>query len=121
VPLDWLGLGGWGGVQHPGSSSSGGFSDIMEVTHDQCNNGVCCLEGSYCNYACPPGLLGYQWPSTQGSTGQSVGGLLCKGGKLYKTNSAYNTLCASGATEVNVFVQNKLSQNVAICQTMYPG
>ena len=121
VALPWIGLGGWAGVQQPGSSSSSGFSDIMGVTPSQCNNGVCCLEGAYCSYACPPGSQKFQWPSEQGGSGQSVGGVLCQGGKLYKTNPAVQTLCGPGTTVVNVQVQNKLSQNVAICRTDYPG
>lgn len=121
MAVSWLGLGGWTSVQQPGSSSGGGFSNILGVTSSQCNNGVCCLEGAYCSYACEPGSQKFQWPSEQGATGQSVGGVLCKGGKLYKTNSAYQTLCGPGTNAVNVQIQNKLSQNVAICRTDYPG
>lgn len=121
IPVNWIGLGGWSSVQQPGSSSGGGFSNIVGITTAQCNNGVCCLEGAYCSYACPPGSQKFQWPSEQGATGQSVGGLLCKGGKLYKTNSASGTLCGPGTDKVSVQVVNKLSQNVAICRTDYPG
>jgi len=121
VPVNWIGLGGWSGVQLPGSSSGAGFDNIVGVTSAQCNNGVCCLEGAYCSYACPPGSQKFQWPSEQGATGQSVGGVLCQGGKLYKTNSGYGTLCGPGTNAVNVQVVNKLSQNVAICRTDYPG
>jgi hypothetical protein len=120
IPVNWIGLGGWSSVQLP-ASSSGGFSNIVGVTTAQCNNGVCCLEGAYCSYACPPGSQKFQWPSEQGATGQSVGGLFCKGGKLHKTNSDSGTLCGPGTDKVSVQVVNKLSQNVAICRTDYPG
>lgn len=121
VAVDWIGLGGWTGVQQPGSDN-GGYSDIMTVTSDTCSNGDCCTEGSFCSYACPAGYQKAQWPSTQGSTGQSVGGIQCQGGKLHLTNpSMSKNLCMTGATEVTVLIQNELSQNVAVCRTDYPG
>ena len=121
VPLDYLGLGGWTGVQSPGSTS-GGYGNIMTVTQGQCSNGDCCLEGDFCSYACPAGYQKSQWPATQGATGQSVGGIQCQGGKLHLTNSALsNKLCIPGASQVTVQVKNTMGQNVAICRTDYPG
>ena len=115
VAVDWLGLGGWTGVQNPGSDS-GGFGNILTVTSGGCT------EGSYCSYACPPGYQKSQWPTTQGSTGQSVGGILCQGGKLHLTNSAMSTsLCMQGASEVTVQATNNMGQGVAVCRTDYPG
>lgn len=115
VAVDWIGLDGWIGVQSPGSSS-GGFGDINTAT------GGGCTEGAYCSYACPAGLQKSQWPSVQGSTGQSVGGLQCQGGKLHLTNpSLSNKLCIPGASEVTVQVKNNLGQQVAVCRTDYPG
>lgn len=117
VPVEWTGLGGWTGIQSPGSSGLSGYSNIMTVT-----SGGSCTEGSYCSYACPPGYQKTQWPTTQGSTGQSVGGLKCSGGKLTLTNPALsNKLCMTGASGVQVLVQNKMSENVAVCRTDYPG
>jgi hypothetical protein len=121
LPVDWLNLGGWASVQKPGTTLAAGFNDILGITKAQCTGSGCCLEGSFCSYACPEGYLKYQWPAMQGATGQSVGGLQCKGGKLYLTNPSVKTLCAAGAPEIKVMVQNKLSQNVAICRTNYPG
>lgn len=121
LPVDWLNLGGWASVQKPGTTLASGYNDILGVTKAQCTGSGCCLEGSFCSYACPEGYLKYQWPSMQGATGQSVGGLQCKGGKLYLTNPSVKTLCAAGAPKIKVMVQNKLSQNVAICRTNYPG
>ncbi|CAB65613.1 putative secreted beta-glucosidase PSU1 [Schizosaccharomyces pombe] len=101
VALDYLGYGGYSGIQiGDGAGSS-------------------CVEGAYCSYACSPGMLKTQWPSTQPSDGETRGGLLCKGGKLYRTNTAYDNLCENGVGTASV--QNTLGQGVAICQTDYPG
>jgi hypothetical protein len=121
VATSWLDLGGWASVQLPAITLASGYSNILEMTQSQCSNGDCCVEGAFCSYACPAGYLKYQWPSMQGATGQSIGGLICKNGKLHLTNPSMNTLCAVGTTNVNIVVQNKLSQEVAICQTNYPG
>ncbi|KAF2397785.1 SUN-domain-containing protein, partial [Trichodelitschia bisporula] len=121
VPVDWLNLGGWASVQKPNVVEVSGFNDILTVTKNECQGDNCCLEGAFCSYACPEGYMKYQWPSTQGATGQSVGGLQCKNGKLHLTNPSINTLCATGTNNVNVWIENRLSKNVAICRTNYPG
>jgi hypothetical protein len=122
VHLDYLGLGGWTGVQSPGFGSSLlGLTNIKTVTHGNCQGSNCCAEGMYCSYACPAGYQKAHWPSTQGLTGQSVGGLLCKNGKLYKTNAKHDTLCITGNTEVTVLVRNEMSSSAAVCRTDYPG
>lgn len=120
--VSYMGLGGWIGIQDPGSDS-GGFSNIETVTSSSCPGGSsCCSEGMYCSYACPAGYQKSQWPTTQGSTGQSVGGLLCQNGKLHLTNSDLSSnICIPGATQVNIQVENQLSQSVAVCRTDYPG
>lgn len=116
IPVDWMGLGGWTGIQHPGSTL-GGYGNIRTALH-----GDGCTDGAYCSYACPAGYQKSQWPTTQGATGQSVGGIKCDGGKLYLTNpSMSKKLCMTGATEVEIKVENKLSKNVAVCRTDYPG
>ncbi len=121
VSVEWLGLGGWIGIQQPGSSE-GGFSNIMTVTKSTCAGGNCCSEGSYCSYACPGGYQKSQWPSTQGATGQSVGGIVCRNGKLHLTNPSMSTsLCMTGTSNVAVQVQNKMKKNAAVCRTDYPG
>lgn len=114
VPLDYLGLGGWSGIQYV-SLVDQVISDIVTaVTGDTCNS------GSMCSYACPPGYQKSQWPTTQGSTGQSVGGLECKNGKLYLTNSALSKkICIPGTGGVKV--RNELPEQVAVCRTDYPG
>ena len=113
--VPWENLGGWTGVQTPGTTVNGLFDDI----HTAISGG--CTDGSYCSYACPFPYIATQWPDAQGATGQSIGGLLCKNGKLYLTNSDSNKLCRSSAPNVTVKVLNKLSKNVAICKTDYPG
>lgn len=117
VAVDWLGLGGWTGIQNCPSEVAGGFTNIETVT-----SGGSCSEGHYCSYACPPGYQKSQWPTTQGSTGQSVGGIKCQNGKLHLTNpSMSKSLCMKGAQQVTILVENKLSKNVAVCRTDYPG
>lgn len=114
IALDYLGFGGWSGVQ--GVTISGNaVSNIVTAI-----SGSGCTEGSMCSYACPPGYQKAQWPSTQGSTGQSVGGLSCSGGKLHLTNSALSSsLCIEGTG--NVQATNNAGSVVAICRTDYPG
>ncbi|GAB1194277.1 hypothetical protein BDV32DRAFT_443 [Aspergillus pseudonomiae] len=114
VALDYLDLGGWSGIQYV--SLAGKFvSDIVTaVTGDKCTS------GAMCSYACPAGYQKSQWPSTQGATGQSVGGLECKAGKLYLTNPTLSKkLCIEGVGGVHA--QNNLGEEIAICRTDYPG
>ncbi|KAK5136503.1 hypothetical protein LTR08_002847 [Meristemomyces frigidus] len=121
VAVDWMGLGGWTGIQSPGSSV-GGYSDIETVTSSTCDDGTCCTEGSFCSYACPAGYQKAQWPVLQGTTGQSVGGIQCVNGKLHLTNSALSkSLCMTGADQVTILIENKLLNNAAVCRTDYPG
>jgi hypothetical protein len=116
IPVDWMGLGGWTGVQQAGSTL-GGYGNIRTALH-----GDGCTEGAYCSYACPAGYQKSQWPTTQGATGQSVGGILCQGGKLRLTNTAMSKkLCMTGTTKVDVKIENNLGSNVAVCRTDYPG
>lgn len=57
---------------------------------------------------------------SQQANGESVGGLLCKNGKLWLTRpEASKKLCQAGSD--NTIVENKLAQGVAICRTDYPG
>lgn len=117
VPADWLGLGGWTGVQRiPGYSlAANAISNIQTA-----NAGEGCTPGSFCSYACPPGYQKSQWPAAQGSTGQSIGGLYCnKDGKLELSRLVNHQLCTPGVG--NIQVKNLHSKNVAICRTDYPG
>jgi hypothetical protein len=114
VSIDYLNMGGWSGLQAVTISGSTVSKIVTGVS------GQSCVEGMMCSYACPPGYQKTQWPSTQGSTGQSVGGLSCSGGMLHLTNSALSTsLCMPGTG--NVYAQNNAGSIVAICRTDYPG
>lgn len=121
VAVDYLGLGGWTGIQNPTETLLEGFADILTIASGDCTDGSCCNDGYYCSYACPAGYQKSQWPTTQGSTGQSVGGLLCKNGKLYKTNEDFDTICITGASDVTVLVRNEMGEDAAVCRTDYPG
>ncbi|KAF8429223.1 hypothetical protein EV426DRAFT_713936 [Tirmania nivea] len=101
IPISWMKFGGWTGVQ-----INGGAGDK-------------CVDGGLCSYACPPGYSKAQWPEVQPASGESHGGLRCENGKLYKTNSAYNSLCVKGHGDV--YVKNEVSKSVPICRTDYPG
>ena len=116
IEVEWANLDGWAGIQYVTVEGN-------MVTHivTAVPGGKGCIPGAMCSYACPPGYQKSQWPSTQGSTGQSVGGIQCNAnGKLTLTNSELSkTLCIKGTGATHV--QNKLSYNAAICRTDYPG
>lgn len=114
VPLSYLGMGGWSGLQAVTISGNAVTNIVTGVS------GQTCTEGMMCSYACPPGYQKAQWPSTQGATGQSVGGLQCSGGKLHLTNpSLSSSLCIPGVGGVQA--TNNAGGVVAICRTDYPG
>jgi SUN family beta-glucosidase len=114
IPIDYLGQDGWIGIQKV-SIANNFVQDIVTGI-----SGDSCTDGAMCSYACPPGYLKSQWPSTQGATGQSVGGLECSGGKLKLTNPDLSkSLCIKGTGGVKA--QNKAGDVVSICRTDYPG
>jgi hypothetical protein len=102
IALNYLGFGGWSGLYHDDTSTGGS-----------------CVDGTYCSYACQPGMSKTQWPSNQPANGVSVGGLYCKNGYLYRTNQNANYLCEWGIDSARVV--SEISQSVAICRTDYPG
>lgn len=104
ISVDWI------------SGLNGGYTSIMNLNGDTSST---CQDGFYCSYACQAGMSKTQWPSNQPSNGMSVGGLLCKGGKLYRSNPDQQYLCQWDQQAAN-FV-SKLNQDVAICRTDYPG
>ncbi|CAK7221977.1 Sperm-associated antigen 4 protein [Sporothrix bragantina] len=116
VAVDWVGLDGWASIQTTGSWTPGvSISDIVEPVSGGC------VEGSFCSYACAPGQTKSQWPTTsQGSTGQSIGGLWCNAdGYLELTNPNFNTLCMDGLGGISI--ENQLSDVACVCGTNYPG
>ncbi|CCH61432.1 hypothetical protein TBLA_0E03780 [Henningerozyma blattae CBS 6284] len=102
IPIDWMNQGGWSGIENADTSTGGS-----------------CQEGSYCSYACQPGMSKTQWPSNQPADGRSVGGLLCKNGYLYRSNPDADYLCEWGTD--SAMIVSELDQGVAICRTDYPG
>lgn len=117
VPLNWLNMDGWAGLQRvPGySTRSLSISEIHTGI-----SGETCEPGTMCSYACPPGYQKTQWPDAQGNTGQSIGGLFCNSdGYLELTRDNHDTLCERG--EGGVVIQNDLDEVVATCRTDYPG
>lgn len=116
IEIEYMKIGGWSGIQYP-TFEGDTVSDIVTAVPGMQN----CTIGAFCSYACPPGYQKTQWPSTQGKTKQSVGGLLCnKHGKLELTNPTLSRkLCmkGTGATEV----ENNLKKGACICRTDYPG
>ncbi|PQE31604.1 Secreted beta-glucosidase sun1 protein [Rutstroemia sp. NJR-2017a WRK4] len=116
ISVDYLGLEGWIGIQSvPGYSTSA--SSIVHI--DTVISGGC-VKNSFCSYACPAGYQKSQWPTAQGSTGQSIGGLYCNAnGKLELSQSSQPQLCIKGAG--GIYVENKLEKTVSVCRTDYPG
>ncbi|KAK3178813.1 hypothetical protein OEA41_000950 [Lepraria neglecta] len=116
IEVEWANIGGWSGIQYVTIEGN-------TVTHidTAVPGGDGCKPGAMCSYACPPGYQKSQWPSAQGTTGQSVGGISCNSdGKLALTNRGLSkNLCIPGTGAVTV--QNKMSNNAAICRTDYPG
>ncbi|CRG89065.1 hypothetical protein PISL3812_06100 [Talaromyces islandicus] len=115
IALDYFNIGGWSGIQYPTLNSLGTLVESIVTAV----SGQSCTEGAMCSYHCPPGYLKSQWPKTQGATGQSVGGLTCKGGKLHRTRTDQDTLCIPGVQAVTV--ENQLRGVVSVCRTDYPG
>lgn len=116
IEIDYMRIGGWSGIQYP-TFEGDTVSDIVTAVPGMQN----CTNGAFCSYACPPGYQKTQWPSTQGKTKQSVGGLLCNGhGKLELTNPQLSRkLCAKGTGATKV--ENNLKKGACICRTDYPG
>ena len=120
VNLDYLGFGGWSGVQYTSSFSGDLAAGSAIVNIATAVKGQGCKAGAFCSYACPPGYQKIQWPKSQGSSGESIGGLFCNSnGLLELTRDGVSQLCGAGAGGVEV--KNSLSKNVAICRTDYPG
>lgn len=102
VELPWVGLNGWSSIRPPWGGS-----------HNEC------VEGAYCSYACKPGMTKTQWPENdQPESGESIGGLICRNGKLYRTRPGH-ALCENGAD--TAYIKSSLGQSVYFCQTDYPG
>ncbi|KAK2628262.1 hypothetical protein QTJ16_002908 [Diplocarpon rosae] len=118
VPANWLGLGGYTGIQITPFYSVGAssISDIITGIAD----GGGCVKKSFCSYACPAGYQKAQYPEAQGANGESLGGLFCNAeGKLELTREGYKTLCQKGVGGVTA--ESSLDKVVSVCRTDYPG
>lgn len=98
-------------------SIKGGWTSIM--SGDGVSTSDTCKDGFFCSYSCAAGMSKTQWPSNQPASGASVGGLECRGGKLYRTNQDSKYLCEWGAQTAGFI--SKIDKDVAICRTDYPG
>jgi hypothetical protein len=104
VAVDWI------------SGLNGGWTSIMAMDGSTSET---CKDGFYCSYACQAGMSKTQWPQNQPNDGRSVGGLQCKGGKLYRTNRNSKFLCSWGSDTASF--ESNLDDVVSICRTDYPG
>lgn len=119
VAVDWLGTAGWASIQKVSGYTFGVSTAISSIVAGV--SGDSCTAGAFCSYACPDGYVKSQWPSAQGATGQSIGGLYCNSdNKLELSRSSYSTLCQKGCGGVTI--KNKFSSGgAAVCRTDYPG
>lgn len=102
IKVPWANLDGWTTIY---LASNGGATT--------------CVEGALCSYACQAGMSKTQWPKDQPASGESRGGLSCKNGFLYRTNTDEKYLCKWGAKTSNAV--SKLNQVISLCRTDYPG
>ena len=114
----YLGFGDYTGIQRVPSFQKGISKAISEI--HTAIKGEGCTAKSFCSYQCPPGYQKSQWPTVQGNTGQSIGGLYCNAdGMLELSNPDEKRLCIKGTGGVKV--RNELGSNACICRTDYPG
>ncbi|KAI0503062.1 beta-glucosidase-domain-containing protein [Xylaria bambusicola] len=117
LALDYLGLGGWSGLQYTPNFS---LKDLA-ISFIETGIGKPAGQKGFYSYACPPGYIKSQWPSSQGNTGQSIGGLYCNDqGKLELTRGDVSKkLCEKGIPGITI--KNKMSSGTSVCRTDYPG
>ncbi|CAI4216435.1 unnamed protein product [Parascedosporium putredinis] len=102
IPISYLDTNGWAGIQRC-------------PTYRKGDSAISYIETAVKGDGCKT-----QWPSAQGATLQSIGGLYCNSdGFLELTRPEHPTLCELGAG--GVFIQNDLDQVVSTCRTDYPG
>lgn len=121
VAVTQLDTDGWAGILDVGTDAfEVGSTTSIASFSESTSGGV--SAGMFGLYACPEGYDGAQWPEeAQGATGQSIGGLWCgSDNKLYLTRpDSSSKLCQKGAGGVQI--NNKLSDKVTFCKTLYPG
>ncbi|KAI0221580.1 hypothetical protein L0F63_001154, partial [Massospora cicadina] len=98
--------------------------NIVPITPHALNRGWAmspdqrCSRGTWCPYACNPGMYSAQFDSSS-SASTMAGGLFCnQDAKLVKP-FPNRPLCKPGVG--TVYIDNRLGEDVAVCQTVYPG
>lgn len=104
IPVDWV------------SGLTGNWTTIMNLSGETSES---CKDGFFCSYACQAGMSKTQWPLLLADTDRSPGGLECRNGKLYRSNTNLHYLCEWGVP--NVEFKSEVSKHVSICRTDYPG
>ncbi|KXN71916.1 hypothetical protein CONCODRAFT_78082 [Conidiobolus coronatus NRRL 28638] len=104
--------------------------NIVPITPGSLNKGwamspdQACKPGTWCPYACKPGMYSAQWsPDAKCPTGSGCntmdGGLYCDANGQLSKPKPDTPYCVNGLQ--NAFIQNQLSGSVGVCQTVYPG
>ena len=82
-----------------------------------------CTYGSWCPYACEPGMLMAQFDSSvtsyEGYPSSLRGGIYCSNTGQIQLKNQGKGYCYNGKGTVSV--NNEMSSNVAFCQTVLPG
>lgn len=117
LALDYLGLGGWSGLQYTPNFS---LKDLA-ISYIETGISSPSKQTGFYSYACPDGYVKTQWPKAQGNTGQSIGGVFCNAqGKLELTRGDVSKkLCEKGIPGITI--NNKMSFGTSVCRTDYPG
>lgn len=117
LPLDYLGMGGWSGLQFTPNFS------LKDLAISFIETGISKPAGQtgFYSYACPDGYVKTQWPKAQGNTGQSIGGVYCNSqGKLELTRGDVSKkLCEKGIPGITI--ENTMGSGTSVCRTDYPG
>ncbi|KAJ9077148.1 hypothetical protein DSO57_1019460 [Entomophthora muscae] len=105
-------------------------TNIVPITPNKPNAGWAmspdqkCTSGSWCAYACRPGMVSVQWdPSVQCAAGPGCtsfnGGIKCGANREIIKPFPNKPFCEQGLENINI--RSELDQSVSFCQTVYPG
>lgn len=110
--------------------------NIVPITPSSANQGWAmspdqsCTPGSWCPYACKPGMYSAQWDQSPESNictngpacGSMNGGLYCSASGELEIPKPDSPLCLDGIGRITV--ENRLTgegSKISLCQTVYPG